>query len=47
MSHNLYTYGGTGPIYFKVTLDGEGQTGLTFQAADFEFNHISRSYLKG
>lgn len=38
MSHDLYTYGSTDPIYFKVTLAGVGVTGLTFQDADIELS---------
>ena len=36
MSHDLYTYGSTDPIYFKVTLSGVGVASLTFQAADIK-----------
>ena len=38
MSHNLYTYGTTEPVYFKATLAGVGVTGLTFQDADIELS---------
>ena len=38
MSHDLYTYGTTDPIYFKVTLNGVGVSGLTFQDADIKLS---------
>ena len=38
MSHDLYLYGSTDPIYFKVTLAGVGVSGLTFQDADIELS---------
>ena len=44
MSHNLYTYGTTSPIYFKVTLDGAGVTGLTFQDADIQLSKDGVSF---
>ena len=37
MSHDLYTYGSTDPIYFKITdTNGQGVEGLTFQPADIQ-----------
>ena len=38
MSHDLYVYGSQDPIYFKVTLNGVGVSGLTFQDADIELS---------
>lgn len=38
MSHDLYSYGTTDPIYFKVTLSNVGVSGLTFQDADIELS---------
>jgi len=34
MSHDLYTYGSVDPIYFKITLNGDGVPNLTLQDAD-------------
>ena len=36
MSHNLYNYGSQDTVYFKITLSGVGQTGLTFQDVDIK-----------
>jgi hypothetical protein len=36
MAIDLYRYGTQSPIYFKVTLNGVGVTGLTFAADDIK-----------
>lgn len=38
MSHDLYTYGSTGKIYFKLTLSGVAVTGVTLDAADVKLS---------
>lgn len=38
MSHDLYTYGTTDPIYFKLTLSGVAVTGVNFDAADVKLS---------
>lgn len=38
MSHDLHVYGSVDPIFFKVTLDGVGVSGLTFQDADIQLS---------
>lgn len=35
---DLYRYGTTEPVYFKVTLSNAGVAGLTFQAADIKLS---------
>ena len=34
----LFTYGSTQPVYFKLTLSGVAVTGVTFQAADVQLS---------
>lgn len=34
----LFRYGSTDPIYFKLTLSGAAVTGVTFQAADVKLS---------
>ena len=38
MSINIHRWGSLDPIYFKVTKDGAGVTGLTFDDADIELS---------
>ena len=44
MSHDLYEYGSQEPIFFKVTLNGVGVTGLTFQDADIELSKSGAAF---
>jgi hypothetical protein len=38
MSHDLYVYGATDPIFFKATLEGRGVPSLSFQDADVKIS---------